>query len=210
MDVLVPDRSTVEGRDLARSLEDGGHRVHACVHDDGAVPCAALAGRECPLDTATVDVAVDMGNAAPRDDRLGDGAVCAVRRRIPLVLVGQATTHPLLPWAAAHATTDVRAAVAAVLGRPLPGHTAAARKALLHELRQQGTSSDAAFVEVFRRPGRLLVELHTDASISRTQAERLATHVAGIVRGYDRWAPKLDVTVRAAADGRALAAPLAG
>jgi hypothetical protein len=184
------------GEELARTLEAGGHRVHACVHDDGAVPCASLAGRACPLDTAPVDVVVEVGDGPRRGELLGDGAVCAVRRHVPLLLVDGADDHPLAPWAAGRAGSDVRAAVAAVLGRPLPGHTAAARKALLHELRHQGSDSESASVEVFRRPGRLLVELWTDATMSRTQAERLATHVAQAVRGYDRWAPKLDVTVR--------------
>ena len=32
-------------------------------------------------------------------------------------------------------------------------------------------------------------------AVSATQAQRLAAHVAQAVRGYDRWAPKLDVTV---------------
>ena len=199
MDVLIPDRSTTAGQEMARALEAGGHRVHACVHVDGALPCASLAGRACPLDGAPVDVVVEAASGPRRGELLGDGAVCAVRRHIPLVLAGAGDDHPLAPWAAGHVGSDVRAAVAAVLGHPLPGHTAAARKALLHELRHQGSDSETASVEVFRRPGRLLVELWTDSSMSRTQAERLATHVAQAVRGYDRWAPKLDVTVRTSA-----------
>lgn len=196
MDVLVPDRSTPLGEELARTIEAGGHTVHSCVRDDGALPCAALVGQPCPLDEAPVDIAVDAHNPDGRAGVYGDGALCAVRRRIPLVLTGDASSHPLAPWAAAVAGSDPRAGVAAVIGRALAGHTAAARKALLHELHMQGTVSDSAEVEVFRRPGRLLVELRTDTSMSRTQAERLATHVAQAVRLYDRWAPKLDVTVR--------------
>ena len=196
MDVLIPDRSTATAREVATSLKDGGHRVHSCVLDDAALPCAALVGHPCPLDTAPIDVVVDVPNPHGRSEAFGDGALCAVRRRIPLVLAGDADGHRLEPWAAARAGKDVRATVAAVLGRPLPGHTAAASKALLHELRGEGTDSDKASVEVFRRPGRLFVEVWADSSVSRTQAEHLATHVAQAVRAYDRWAPKLDVTVR--------------
>jgi hypothetical protein len=32
--------------------------------------------------------------------------------------------------------------------------------------------------------------------MSHTEAERLATHVTQAVRGFDRWAPKVDVTVQ--------------
>lgn len=67
---------------------------------------------------------------------------------------------------------------------------------MLHELRRQGSRSDDAAVAVYRRPGRLLVDLTFRRAVSATQAQRLAAHVAQAVRGYDRWAPKLDVTVR--------------
>lgn len=208
MDVLVPDRSTAFGEELARMLEAGGHTVHSCVHDDGALPCAALVGRPCPLDEAPIDVTVDARNPSGRAAVYGDGALCAVRRHIPLVLTGDAGEHPLAPWAVAVAAGDPRASIAGALGNALAGHTAAARKALLHELRMQGAGSDTASVEVFRHPGRLLVELRTDASMSQTQAERLATHVAQAVRIFDRWAPKLDVTVRRT--GQRSPTPVAG
>ena len=83
------------------------------------------------------------------------------------------------------------------MARPLPGHSERARQALLQELRRQGDSASAADATVWRRPGRLQVEIDYEPPITRAQAERLATHVAQAVRLYDRWAPKLDATVRA-------------
>jgi hypothetical protein len=91
------------------------------------------------------------------------------------------------------------------LDRPLPGHTEEARRALLHELRGHGRASESASVEVFRFPGRLLVRLSYRADMSRTEAERLATHVTQAVRGFDRWAPVVDVTVVSAEPTSALA-----
>lgn len=196
MDVLVPDTTSPTARQAARALAEAGHTVHTCVSDDGAL-CEALVGHTCPLDASPIDVVLDA-----REDGLarfmGDGALCAVRRHLPLVTTGGGE-QPFAPWASADAPAEtVAITVEEVLNQPLSGQTAAAAKTLLHELRHHGMPSSAASVSVYRRPGRLLIELHTDTSVSRTLAERLATHVAQGVRAYDRWAPKMDVTVRSA------------
>ncbi|HUY63304.1 MAG TPA: hypothetical protein VMV14_02150 [Acidimicrobiales bacterium] len=47
---------------------------------------------------------------------------------------------------------------------------------------------------LYRGPGRLFVDLRAE-SLSRTQAQRLATEVAQALRAYDEWAPTLDVIV---------------
>ena len=196
MDVLVSDTTTAAAADVARSLLAAGHRVHVCQDDPADDRCTELTEGACPLDSAPIDVAVAVGD--PSRSQLADGALCAARRRIPLVLADAPADHPLRPWATAQSrSADAPATVEAVLARPLPGHSDEARKALLHELRRQGRSSSEADVTVWRRPGRLLVELDHEVSITRAQAERLATHVAQAVRLYDRWAPKLDVSVHA-------------
>ena len=198
-DVLVPDTHSGLATQLAEQLEAAGHRVHRCVTDEATDRCIELTDGRCPLDTAPVDVVVSV-DATSRGIRPADGAACAARRRIPLVLVGAGGGHPLAPWVAAtpEAERSVEA-VAEVLDRPLTRHTAEAERAMLNELRHQGADSAEAVVAVYRRPGRLLVDLTHVASMSHTQAERLATHVAQAVRGYDRWAPKIDVTIHEAA-----------
>ena len=199
VDVLVPDTRGADAAQLARRLEDEGHRVHRCMTTEPTEGCVGLTDGRCPLDSVPVDLAVSVGPPA-QDGRSADGATCAARRRIPLVLVAAEPDHPLAPWAAATAGADAAVAVVDdVLALPLRRHTAEAERALLHELRRQGSRSDEADVAVYRRPGRLLVDLTYGAAISRTQAERLGTHVAQAVRGYDRWAPKLDVTIHEAA-----------
>jgi hypothetical protein len=195
-DVLVPDTTGAEAAQLARRLEDAGHRVHRCVGAGGA--CIGLTAGRCPLDSAPVDIAVSACSAAPQGTP-ADGAVCAARRRIPLVLVGADAGHPLAPWAdAMPGPEEATGAVDDVLSLPLGRHTEEAERAMLHELRRQGSSSGDALVAVYRRPGRLLVDLTYRTTVSPTQAQRLAAHVAQAVRGYDRWAPKLDVTVHEA------------
>ncbi|HMK63709.1 MAG TPA: hypothetical protein VK386_08835 [Acidimicrobiales bacterium] len=195
MDVLVSDTTTPAAADVARSLLAAGHRVHVCQDDPHDDHCTELTEGACPLDTAPIDVAVAVGDTVGR--HLADGALCAARRRIPLVLADAPADHPLRPWATAQSkSADAVATVEAVLARPLRDHTERARQALLQELRRQGSDALAADVTVWRRPGRLQVELDYQQPITRTQAERLVTHVAQAVRQYDRWAPKLDATVR--------------
>ncbi|HXX89399.1 MAG TPA: hypothetical protein VEI83_04135 [Acidimicrobiales bacterium] len=194
MHVLIPDLTSAPAKAIARDLEAEGHEVHTCGANVDAYGCAALAGRRCPLDVSPVDVCVDVG----REDLPmppSEGARCAVRRRVPTLLVGDVEEGTMLPSVT---VTDRRHAVAAVremANAPMAEHTAVAAKALLHELRRQGSDSRSGVVEVRRRAGGLVVDLWLDASISRMQAERLAAHVAQQVRIHDPWARALDATV---------------
>ena len=86
--------------------------------------------------------------------------------------------------------------MAQVADAPLAEHTAVAAKAMLHELRRHGLG------RAHRRrrgpPAQTAVWSSTcgsTPSVSRTQAERLATHVAQRVRVHDPWARALDATV---------------
>jgi hypothetical protein len=101
----------------------------------------------------------------------------------------------LLPSAVVTTRRRASAVVNAVAAAPLADHTAVAAKAMLHELRRHGSDGRSGVVEVHRRNGGLVVDLWLDPSVSRTQAERLATHVAQRVREYDPWARALDATV---------------
>lgn len=203
MDVLIPDQQTPTALRAADVLRGAGHRVHRCI-GPGGVLCEAMAGHDCPLDAPGVDVVVDVRDG-DEPSPFAAGGLCAARRHLPLVLFGGRPEHPLTPWATAVADGDLAAAVTSATMVPMPVQTATAAKALLRELRQHGTPSHAASVAVFRREGRLLVELQADESISRTQGERLAAHLAQAVRGVDRWAPKLDVTVHISPRAAAIA-----
>lgn len=197
-EILVPDVRDPEGAEVAARLRAGGHTVHVCLEGPADAACIELTGGLCPLEGHPVDVAVVAG-ARSASDTLDDGGLCAVRRRIPVLLVGAPSGHALIPWAASNTTApQVASEVQEVLDKPLAGHSAAGQKALLHELRGQGDLSENAAVEVFRRPGRLVVELTTGLGVSHAQAELLAAHVVQAVRLYDRWAPKIDVIVRPA------------
>lgn len=192
MHILMPDTSTEGARTVERDLRATGHVVHGC--RTGADPCSVLRGEECPLDTAPVDLAVQVGPAG--DDPLGHGELCAVRRRIPLILADGAAEHPLAPWAAAVVSEEqVASAVDRTRRSSLPGHTAVARRVLADELRRLGVDPAAAVVEVHRADGGLQVDLWVPPAVGERDAEMIAVHVCQQVRRHDPWARTLDVGV---------------
>jgi len=81
------------------------------------------------------------------------------------------------------------------MAKVLAGHQVAAEKALLHELRRHGVSSTAVAVDVLAGTEGLVVEFDAAPSMSRTQAVRIATHVAQAVHRYDRGALAVEISV---------------
>jgi len=194
MRVLIPDLTTPDARAIAGELEDAGHQVHTCGAGEGVYGCVALAGGSCPLDEVPVDACVQVG----REDipmPPSEGARCAVRRRVPTLLVGDPEEGALLPSCTVAPRRRVVGWVGEVARAPMAEHTAVAAKAMLHELRRHGADGRSGVVEVRRRDGGLVVDLWVDTTVSRVQAERIATHVAQQVRTYDPWARSLDATV---------------
>jgi len=118
-----------------------------------------------------------------------------VRRRVPTVLVGDPEEGSLLPATTVTSRAQAPAVIRQVADAPLAGHGAVAAKAMLHELRRPGSPGHCGEVEVHRRNGALVVDLWLDSSMSRTEAERLATHVAQQVRVHDPWARALSATI---------------
>jgi len=196
MDIFMASTASGEAGTLVQRLQAHGHVVLSCrsSHESYDVSCAALRGIECPLDAQTVDVAVGIGPEASVD-RLGDGEVCAIRRRIPLILLDR-PEDPLGGWAAAvapaHQALEVINQVNAAI---LPDHTAEARRTVRDWLRRHELDETAVDVEVRRRHGALLVELWVDERITERDAEGLGVYLAQCVRSFDPWAKGIDVSV---------------
>jgi len=195
MDIFVAEASG-EAAALVQRLQAHGHVVHSCRsgHEPDKVPCAALRGSECPLDAQAVDVAVGVGPEV-RVDRLGDGEVCAIRRRIPLVLLDR-PEDPLARWAAAVApAAQALEVVSQVNAAILPDHTAEARRMVREWSHRQDLDENTVDIEVRRRNGALRVELWTNRCTTEQDAEGLAVYVAQGMRRFDPWAKGIDVSV---------------
>jgi hypothetical protein len=199
MDIFMANTASGEATALVQRLQAHGHVVHSCRsgHEPNDVSCAALAGAKCPLDAQPVDVAVGVG-PEPDIDRLGDGEVCAIRHRVPLVLLDR-PDDPLGRWAAAVApASQALEVIGQVNAAILPGHTAEARHTVHEWLRRHELDETAVDVEVRRRHGALLVELWVDKRITGPDAEGLGVYLAQRIRRFDPWAKGIDVSVHEA------------
>ncbi|MGD0380632.1 MAG: hypothetical protein ABSC30_11680 [Acidimicrobiales bacterium] len=196
MDILIADTASGEAADLAQRLRAHGHVVHSCRsgYEPHDVACAALRGTECPLDAQAVDVAVGVG-LEPSVDRLGDGEVCAIRHRIPLVLLDR-PDDPLGRWAAAMApAAQALEVISQVNAAILPEHTGQAQDTVREWLRRHELDDTAIEVEVRRRHGELLVELWIDERITERDAEGLGVYLVQCMRRIDPWAKGINVSV---------------
>src|SRR5688500_8530961 len=93
---------------VEQTLAAAGYDVQRC-HRAGApsFPCSGLVGGECPLEaTGGVDVAIDVRQhpwPTPTPRELG--VTCALRARVPLVVVTP-YPHPFTEWAESTVADD--------------------------------------------------------------------------------------------------------
>jgi hypothetical protein len=117
MRVLVVESHLGASDRLRRDLADRGHEVLTCHEDEHERKgCRAVHPEQgCPLDAGGVDVAVDVRRSYHPEPRpLEQGAICALRARVPIIVAGTATDSPLEPWAADVVVGDVPKIVEAV------------------------------------------------------------------------------------------------
>ncbi|MHB1504873.1 MAG: hypothetical protein ACYCTL_12800 [Acidimicrobiales bacterium] len=99
--VLIPDITSAEATAIADELLMRGHGVATCTADDGRAVCAMLGGQPCPLDAASIDVTAHVCPGRISWSASGNGALCALEHRVPLVITGEHSHHPLLGRATA-------------------------------------------------------------------------------------------------------------
>jgi len=178
-----------------RDLAAAGHTVHRCRPADGpAFPCAALADDGCPLDRAVVDVALDVRRRThDRPSAREDGVVCALRRRIPLVVAGSAADNPYVDAVeVVEPAGDVVSACERAAVAPLVRQAAAASEALVQVLERRMIASVPS-VAVRRVRGRLVVEVDGAATLDTATRSMAAVRMTGAVRRVDRSALGIDV-----------------
>src|SRR5438552_4030387 len=128
LNVLVVESERGAAEVAREKLVAAGHTVLRC-HEPGAAafPCNALVkDRQCPLDAAVIDVALDVrsrprSQPAPQED----GVVCALRHHIPVVVAGPEVLNPYDGYAVVLGrTSDVVEACERAAHAPLHEHTA--------------------------------------------------------------------------------------
>jgi hypothetical protein len=184
----------------AEVLRDGGHDVTRCHEpDQPSFPCAGLTtGEVCPLESAPVDVCVAVREGHDRSDELHAhemGAQCALRRNVPLVLVGHHGDAPLVPWSTSVALepATVLDAVAAAATQTLRRHEDVASDVFREVLDTHDLSTTEFSVRVSREGTALHVDLRPLAAIPDDVGEMACVRVAGAIRGIDAHASTIGV-----------------
>jgi hypothetical protein len=202
MDVLMPETSSTQAGVAAAALREAGHVVHTCCDPSATgFMCKGMHGNACPLETAAIDVALDVRSFALPIPRLAEeGVRCAARRHIPVVMAGAVAGNPFKPWTSAECSTeDVVATVEAAAASPLPDLSTRATEVLRTSLERMDFDPQDERVEVRRRAGRLAVRViakRTDDDPARDRALRLAAlRVHQAIREFDKWGRGADVAI---------------
>ena len=203
MRVLVLEGEPGSACDAALRLAAAGHTVARChSSDEPAFPCRGLTAA-CPLDDGEMDAAVVVRGRPSSGDRpvdVGeDGARCALRCRIPLVLAGETGRSPLRAFAAAESSdpSDLVEAVESAARAPLRRHEDVARAAFAAVLEAHGLDPRHAEVEVTRQGGQLHVRLCPSGPVPTAVSEIASVRVAAAMRAVDRYPRIIDVVTAA-------------
>jgi hypothetical protein len=202
MRVLVVEGSPGAGQHARQALTTAGHQVATCHNGGSTFPCNGFNGPGCPLDTGeAVDVVVlARQEASPEPFASEDGVRCALRRHIPLALVGAVDPNPYADYAAAVSPglDGVVEAAERAATSPLAAHTGVARAALRAVLEREGIDPSLADVAVVRHGTSLTVTLLLGVELDPMVVEAASVRVLAAVRALDRSATIIDVTVGAA------------
>lgn len=199
MRVLVLEAEPGAADESIATLEAGGHEVVRC-HEAGAAafPCAGLheAG-SCPLDGGGVDVALTVRRHArsvptPHED----GAACALRMRVPLVVAGEAGLNPYADLGAIEADDrDLETVLVEAVRDARPDHSRVALDALRASLVANEQPIDGANARVWRARTGLHAVLEMAESVPTKVRDMAAVRVTSALRQYDRYAAQIDVSV---------------
>lgn len=196
MKILLVEAVAGSSRATRSELVDAGHTVVGCDTDDRWALCRGVdASGECPLDGGDIDVAV-VAREGWEVEMSERGALCAARRRVPVLLCGDPEQAVTFGPGTHLAGDDLVASCrdAAVSGRP---HVAAIRRDLLINRvlttdDVDGPDATVAF-DVRRHPDRL----HLTVLIGSGDARRpgIVKAAQEALRRFDRWSQVIDVSV---------------
>ncbi len=201
MRILLSETNPDAAVNAAAQLESAGHEVVRC-HADGApaFPCTGLAGHGCPVEDG-VDVAVTV-RAHPRSTPAPteDGVICALRRRVPVVVAGRTLFQPYSGFDVTEVIDgdDLVSVVETVAGDRRPQHEAVAQPLLEAVLATAGIPTSGG-VRVNRSRTGLTVTLTVPPETPDRVRAQASVRVVGALRHYDAAAPQIDVAVETAA-----------
>jgi hypothetical protein len=195
MRTLLIEREAGVGWEAAARLVADGHEVERCRIGDDPL-CDGMPGREgCPLDQGAIDVAVAArGRAGGPDTEIEEGVRCAIRRGVPVTVLGSVDGASYRPWVtetSAH-TDALGSAVERAARRGWAAVTEPARIAVRHLLGDRATPVTLSIEHVGRR---LRATVGVGAPLDERTRQAIAVRVAGLLRPRTKWAQSIDVAV---------------
>jgi len=203
MKFLVLSSGPMAGPAPDFGLVEAGHQIVRC-RDVGVsgFPCRGIETGDCPLDVGDVDAALFVGGVDPEIGNGIDeeGARCALRRHVPLVMAGLGDDSPLTSWASAVlvgvGVGDLVATLESAARAPSAVHGSVASGAFAGVLEAHGFDVEIAEAIVVRTGGSLSVELRPTAEVAPEILEIAAIRVAGALRSFDPFARVIDVVLK--------------
>lgn len=195
MRILVTETHAEAALPATRQLVDAGHEVVRCRADDGpAFPCAGLEPGGCPVEGG-IDVALTVRSGPPAQPTAReDGAVCALRRHVPLVVAGPAGPNPFDGWSTlAVDEGDLVAACEAAAASDIVRLSDAARAEARRFLAKRGYGVDGVDVVTHRSAHELKVQITLPDGLSGPESDAVAVSVADAVRALEPTIPVIDV-----------------
>ena len=176
---------------VADELRYRGHEVVRCYEGSAEpFPCVGLTSPErCPLASGDVAVACVVREFGVFDPTPFEaGVTCALRSRVPVVVEDPA----LSPFGeyAIDAGGDLVGTAERVASGSLAGH--------VEVLRSFFSATPVTDVDVRRCDGDLKVTLTLPQNTPEWTVQYVTSRAAGVLREYDRHAPRIDVAVRRA------------
>lgn len=195
MRILLVDGDRSEGTVLAGQLGERGHDVVRCFPPEGHTVCVGVEDpARCPVESLGCDVALVVRDPAEDPGLREMGAVCAIRRHIPLVEACQDADSPYKKWSTPSGTAIVEAVEDFDSGvRPQLVSAVEERLALLPAVIRLGRMPTVA---IRRQGSRLLMSLTLPPEATRDDEESIVTWAVRALRELDPHALTADISVQ--------------
>lgn len=196
MKVLVVESELGGADSVKSSLIAAGHVVLDCDTHEAHAPCRGLATVGlCPLDEQQVDVAV-VHHTGPELSASERGALCAARRRVPVVVDGEFRRSVSFGPGTFVAGDDL-VATCEDAARSGAAHSAAVRRELLCagvlDADDVAGQQPPVSFDVARSPRRLRLTIRLPEGDPRRP--NITKSAAEALRRFDPWASVIDVVV---------------
>ncbi len=195
MRILLVDGDRSEAAVLEGQLCERGHEVVRCFDEPGHSVCVGVEHPEnCPVESLVCDVALVVRDEASVPTLREMGAICAVRRHIPVVEACQSEKSPFASWSTPAGTAVVEAVEDFDSGFR-PGLVSAVERKLadVPAVERLGRMPTVAV----RRFGTMVhMSINIPAEASKVDEESIVTWAVRALREADPHTPCADVTIR--------------